>query len=49
MPVYRMVGGATRSPNHCYVTDESLRDLMVAPGRIAEGYGPKAVIMCTPL
>lgn len=48
MPVYRVFGGATRSPNHRYVTDESLRDVMVTQGWIAEGYGPNAVIMCTP-
>lgn len=48
MPVYRVFGGATRSPNHRYVTDAALRDVMVAQGWIAEGYGPNAVIMCTP-
>jgi hypothetical protein len=48
MPVYRVFGGATRSPNHRYVTDEGLRNVMVEQGWIAEGYGPNAVIMCTP-
>lgn len=49
MPVYRVFGGVTRrSPNHRYVTDRSLRDVMVAQGWIAEGYGPDTVIMCTP-
>jgi hypothetical protein len=48
MPVYRVFSGATRTPNHRYVTDRTLRDVMVAQGWIAEGYGPDAVIMCTP-
>jgi hypothetical protein len=48
MPVYRVYAGATRTPNHRYVTDRALRDAMVSQGWIAEGYGPDAVIMCTP-
>ncbi len=48
MPVYRVYAGATRTPNHRYVTDRGLRDIMVSQGWIAEGYGPDAVIMCTP-
>ena len=48
MPVYRVYAGATRTPNHRYVTDRGLRDTMVSQGWIAEGYGPDAVIMCTP-
>lgn len=47
MPVYRLYN--TRSgPNHRYVTDRSLRDTMVGAGWIAEGYGPDAVMLCTP-
>lgn len=47
MPMYRVFNG-TSSPNHRYVSDRSLRDRMVAAGWIPEGYGPDAVIMCTP-
>ena len=46
MPVYRVF--KPTSPNHRYVTDRVVRDAMVAAGWIAEGYGPDAVIMCTP-
>lgn len=46
MPVYRVF--KPTSPNHRYVTDRAVRDTMVAAGWIAEGYGPDAVIMCTP-
>lgn len=47
MPVYRLY--STRSgPNHRYVTDRSLRDVMVSAGWSAEGYGPDAVMLCTP-
>lgn len=47
MPVYRLY--STRSgPNHRYVTDRDLRDVMVRAGWVAEGYGPEAVIMCSP-
>jgi hypothetical protein len=46
MPVYRVF--KPTSPNHRYVTDRVVRDTMVAAGWIAEGYGPDAVIMCTP-
>jgi hypothetical protein len=48
MPVYRLFSGSTRTPNHRYVTDSELRDVMTAQGWVAEGYGPDAVIMCTP-
>ncbi len=34
--------------NHRYTTNESVRDAMVASGWVAEGYGPKQVIMCSP-
>lgn len=46
MPVYRVF--KPWRPNHRYVTDRAVRDTMVAAGWIAEGYGPDAVIMCTP-
>ena len=46
MPVYRVLKPSFS--NHRYVTDRAVRDTMVAAGWIAEGYGPDAVIMCTP-
>ena len=47
LPVYRLY--STRAgPNHRYVTDAALRDVMVAAGWVAEGYGPDAVMLCTP-
>ena len=47
MPVYRVL--KPTAPNHRYVTDRNVRDTMVVfGGWIAEGYGPDAVIMCTP-
>jgi DNA polymerase IIIc chi subunit len=47
MPVYRLY--STRNgPNHRYVTDQRLRDVMVAAGWIAEGYGDDNVMLCTP-
>jgi hypothetical protein len=48
VPVYR-VWNARRDSNHRYMTDRSLRDQMVAKGYVAEGYGPDAVIMCSPM
>jgi hypothetical protein len=47
VPVYRVWNGRADS-NHRYTTSRSVRDLMVAAGWIAEGYGPDAVIMCAP-
>lgn len=46
MAIYRLYRPS--GPNHRYVTDAAVRDTMVAAGWIAEGYGPDAVIMCTP-
>ena len=47
LPVYRLY--STRNgPNHRYITDRSLRDTMVAAGWVAEGFGPDAVMLCTP-
>ncbi|MEO5763724.1 MAG: hypothetical protein ABIR52_00290 [Casimicrobiaceae bacterium] len=45
--VYRLYNNAN-SPNHRYVTDAEIRDVMVKNGWVAEGYGPNAAIMCTP-
>ena len=47
-PVYR-VWNARADTNHRYLTDRELRDMMVADGGKAEGYGPDAVDMCAPL
>lgn len=46
-PVYRLFNNLP-SPNHRYVTDLKLRNTMVGSGWIAEGYGPNAVMFCTP-
>jgi hypothetical protein len=46
-PVYRLWNGKAAA-NHRYITDRSLRTHMAGAGWIAEGYGPDAVIMCTP-
>ena len=46
-PVYRLYD-TRNGPNHRYVTDRKLRDTMRNYGWIPEGYGPDAVIMCTP-
>ena len=47
IPVYR-VWNARADTNHRYLTSAPMRQQMVAAGWIAEGYGPDAVIMCTP-
>jgi len=47
IPVYRVFNNRA-DPNHRYTTDRAIRDSMVAKGYIAEGYGPDAVIMCSP-
>ena len=47
-PVYRVWNGRADS-NHRYTTDRALRDVMVAGGGIAEGYGSDAVAMCAPV
>lgn len=46
-PIYRLYNNRS-DPNHRYVTDRRLRDVMVTSGWVAEGYGPDAVMMCTP-
>ena len=47
-PVYRFFDFFTT--NHRYTTEEIERDrLRVTPGYIPEGYGPRGVIMCSPL
>jgi hypothetical protein len=45
-PVYRVWNGLANA-NHRYLTDASTRDLMVALGGVAEGYGTDSVIMCS--
>ena len=46
-PVYR-VWNRRLDSNHRYVTSLAMRDQMVAHGWNAEGYGPDAVVMCSP-
>jgi len=46
-PVYR-IWNRRADTNHRYTTSAALRDLMVASGGVAEGYGPDAVAMCAP-
>jgi hypothetical protein len=46
-PVYR-VWDNRADTNHRYTTSRAIRDQMVAAGWLAEGYGPDAVIMCSP-
>jgi len=46
-PLWRFF--STLTTNHRYTADVSIRDnLRVTPGLIPEGYGPDAVIMCSP-
>jgi hypothetical protein len=47
-PVYRLFNNRADA-NHRYTVDRGVRDQMVAQGWIAEGDGPDAVAMCTPL
>ena len=47
VPVYRVFNNRTDG-NHRYTTDRAIRDMMVAQGGVAEGYGNDAVIMCAP-
>lgn len=47
LPVYRLWNQRADS-NHRYTADPATRALMLAKGYAAEGYGPDAVIMCTP-
>ena len=46
-PIYRMYNNQP-IPNHRYIADKKLRDRMTGAGWRAEGYGPDAVMMCTP-
>jgi hypothetical protein len=46
-PIWRFFN--TRATNHRYTPEVTIRDdLRSDPGWIAEGYGPDAVIMCSP-
>jgi hypothetical protein len=47
IPVYRVFNNRADG-NHRYTTDPAVRDMMVARGGTAEGYGNDAVIMCAP-
>ncbi|TMH60230.1 MAG: exo-alpha-sialidase [Betaproteobacteria bacterium] len=47
IPVYRLWNQRADS-NHRYTTDPATKALMIAKGYIPEGYGPDAVVMCTP-
>jgi hypothetical protein len=47
VPVYRVWDNRVDT-NHRYTTSRAIRDQMVAAGWLAEGYGPDAVIMCSP-
>ena len=47
VPVYRVFNNRVDG-NHRYTIDRAIRDMMVAKGGIAEGYGNDAVIMCAP-
>ena len=46
-PVYRMFGNRP-DVNHRYITEQQVRDHMLAEGWVAEGQGPDAVAMCAP-
>jgi len=48
IPVYRVWNNRAGDSNHRYTTDPSIRNMMVAEGGVAEGYGPDQVIMCAP-
>lgn len=48
IPVYRVFDNRADA-NHRYTTDRSVRGAMVAKGWIAEGDGPDAVVMCSPI
>jgi hypothetical protein len=47
VPIYRVFNNRVDG-NHRYSADPAIRDLMVARGGIAEGYGSDTVIMCAP-
>lgn len=46
--VYRLWNQRADS-NHRYTTDAAIKEQMIAKGYVAEGYGPDAVGMCSPL
>ncbi len=49
-PVYRLYNnGQGGAPNHRYTTDLAVRAQMIGQGWVAEGLGPNAVEMCSPL
>jgi hypothetical protein len=48
LPVYRLWNNRPDS-NHRYTMDPAIKAEMLARGYIAEGYGPDAVAMCSPL
>jgi photosystem II stability/assembly factor-like uncharacterized protein len=49
-PVYRFYNnGQGGAPSHRYTTDVTVRAQMIAQGWVAEGLGPNAVEMCSPL
>ena len=47
VPVYRVWDNRVDT-NHRYTTSLAIRNQMVAAGWVPEGYGPDAVIMCSP-
>jgi hypothetical protein len=47
-PVYRLWNRRADS-NHRYTVDAAIKAQMIARGYVAEGYGPDAVAMCSPL
>jgi hypothetical protein len=50
LPVYRLFNnGQGGAPNHRYTTERAVRTQMTALGWVAEGLGPDAVQMCSPL
>jgi hypothetical protein len=48
VPVYRLWNNRSDS-NHRYAADPAIKAQMIARGYVAEGYGPDAVIMCSPI
>ena len=46
-PIYRVFSNRADA-NHRYMTDRSVRTLMVGAGWLAEGDGPDLVVMCAP-
>lgn len=47
-PVYRLWNNRADS-NHRYTSDVAIKAAMAAKGYVAEGYGPDAVAMCSPI